>query len=100
MVKALKTWTIFLLLVGGRCFAQTVRLDTSNPHYFFFKGKPTLLITSAEHYGAVINKDFDYVQYLDALKAYGLNYTRIYPGALFGDGRQVYAGKSLGSEAA
>jgi hypothetical protein len=32
---------------------------------------------------AVVNKDFDYVAYLDALKAYGLNYTRIYAGAMF-----------------
>ena len=30
----------------------------------------------------MINLDFDYVAYLDALKAYGLNYTRIWPGAL------------------
>lgn len=45
-------------------------------------GSPTILITSAEHYGAVINLDFDYVKYLDALKAYGMNYTRIYPGAV------------------
>jgi hypothetical protein len=53
-----------------------------NPHYFLFRGRPTILVTSAEHYGAVINKDFDYVKYLDWLKSYGLNYTRIYPGAM------------------
>jgi hypothetical protein len=47
-----------------------------------FHGQPTVLITSAEHYGAVVNQDFDYVAYLDALKAYGLNYTRIWPGAV------------------
>jgi hypothetical protein len=52
-----------------------------NPHIFLFRGLPTLLITSAEHYGAVLNLDFDYVPYLDALAAYELNYTRIYPGA-------------------
>ena len=53
----------------------------ANPHTFLFRGQPTLLITSAEHYGAVINLDFDYLPYLDALAAHGLNYTRIYPGA-------------------
>ena len=63
--------------------AEPIRLHPANPHYFLFNGKPTVLITSAEHYGAVINKDFDYVPYLNALKAYGLNYTRIYPGAMF-----------------
>jgi hypothetical protein len=52
-----------------------------NPHYFLFRGQPTILITSAEHYGAVINHDFDYISYLDVLAAYGLNYTRIYAGA-------------------
>lgn len=52
-----------------------------NPHYFLFRGQPTILITSAEHYGAVINMDFDYIPYLDALHAKDLNYTRIYTGA-------------------
>ena len=52
-----------------------------NPHIFLFRGQPALLITSAEHYGAVINLDFDYLPYLDALAAYQLNYTRIYSGA-------------------
>ena len=31
----------------------------------------------------MVNGEFDFVKYLDALKSYGLNYTRIYPGALF-----------------
>jgi len=52
-----------------------------NPHYFQYQGKETLLITSAEHYGAVISKKFDYIRYFDKLAAFGLNYTRIYPGA-------------------
>jgi hypothetical protein len=58
-----------------------IQIHPDNPHYFLFRGLPTLLITSAEHYGAVINLDFDYLPYLDALAAYGLNCTRIYPGA-------------------
>ncbi len=53
----------------------------NNPHYFLFRGQPTILVTSAEHYGAVINLDFDYIPYLDVLASYGLNYTRIYAGA-------------------
>src|SRR3984957_19927522 len=61
---------------------QAIQVHPENPHYYLFHGKPTVLITSAEHYGAVINLDFDYVAYLDALKAHGLNYTRIWPGAL------------------
>ena len=53
----------------------------ANPHYFAYKGKPVLLITSDQHYGAVINRDFDYLAFLDTLAAAGMNFTRIYPGA-------------------
>lgn len=72
-----------LFLLGVHTQAEPIKLHPGNPHYYLFNGKPTILITSAEHYGAVINKDFDYVTYLDALKSYGLNYTRIYAGAMF-----------------
>ena len=56
-------------------------MHPENPHYYLFRGRPTVMITSSEHYGAVINRAFDYNSYLDALKSYGLNYTRIYPAA-------------------
>jgi len=61
---------------------NVIGISEKNPHYFQYKSKEILLITSAEHYGAVISKKFDYVKYLDTLAQYGLNYTRIYPGAL------------------
>lgn len=57
-----------------------VSLHPENPNYFLYKGKPLVLITSAEHYGAVMNLDFDYVKYLQTLKNDGLNYTRIFTG--------------------
>ena len=44
-------------------------------------GRPTILITSAEHYGAVLNLEFDYRRYLDTLAADGMNYTRVFSGA-------------------
>ena len=28
-----------------------IRLHPENPHYFLFRGRPTVLITSGEHYG-------------------------------------------------
>jgi len=59
-----------------------IRVSGKNPHYFEYKGKEILLITSAEHYGAVISNNFDYVRYFDMLAEYGINYTRIFPGAL------------------
>jgi len=61
---------------------NVIGINEKNPHYFQYKGKEILLITSAEHYGAVISKTFDYVKYFDMLASYGLNYTRIYPGAV------------------
>jgi len=61
--------------------AKPIRLHPANPSYFLWRGKPTMLVTSAEHYGAVLNQDFDFVRYLDTLKRDGLNYTRIFSGA-------------------
>ena len=58
-----------------------IRLDPRNPHYFLFQGRVMALITSGEHYGAVINADFDYRKYLDTLQADGFNYTRIFAGS-------------------
>ncbi|BDC51230.1 hypothetical protein F183_A35460 [Bryobacterales bacterium F-183] len=51
-----------------------------NPHYFLFRGKPTVLVTSGEHYGAVLNRAFDYRKYLDTLAADNLNLTRTFTG--------------------
>ena len=59
----------------------TLRLHPENPQYFQWRGKATALITSAEHYGAVINSDFDYRKYLNALAADGMNYTRVMVGS-------------------
>ncbi len=60
--------------------SQPFALHPENPHYFLFRAEPTVLITSAEHYGAVINLDFDYVKYLDTLAADSLNHTRLFVG--------------------
>jgi hypothetical protein len=56
-------------------------LHPDNHHYFRFRGKPAVIITSGEHYGAVLNLDFDYVKYLNTLKRDGLNGTRTWSGA-------------------
>lgn len=76
--------------------AEPIRPHPDNPHYFLFSGKPTILITSAEHYGAVINTAFDYVPYLDALQKHGLNYTRFYAGAMFETIDKFITGNPLG----
>jgi hypothetical protein len=66
---------------GPRQSGDVIRLHPDNPHYFLWRGRPTVLITSGEHYGAVINLDFEYRRYLETLAADGLNYTRVFSGA-------------------
>src|SRR5947209_9160701 len=60
--------------------AEPLKLHPDNPHYFLFRGKPTVLIASGEHYGAVLNLDFDYRTYLQTMQAEGMNLTRTVPG--------------------
>jgi hypothetical protein len=58
-----------------------IRLHPENPHYFSWRGKPAVLITSAEHYGAVLNLDFNYATYLRTLEAEKMNHTRVFTGS-------------------
>ena len=55
-------------------------LHPQNSHYFLFRGNPTILIGSTEHYGALMNLDFDYVTYFNELAAWDLNVTRTFTG--------------------
>lgn len=59
---------------------EPIRPHPENPHYFLWRGKPVVLITAGEHYGAMLNLDFEYVRYLDQLKANRFNLTRIFSG--------------------
>lgn len=61
--------------------AQPISLHPENNHYFLYAGKPAMIITSGEHYGAVLNLDFDYTNYLETLAANNLNGTRTFSGA-------------------
>ena len=60
---------------------KPLALHPKNPHYFIYQDKPTILITSGEHYGAVLNTGFDYITYLDELASDGLNLTRTFSGS-------------------
>jgi hypothetical protein len=74
---------VFGLLAASLTAAEPgmqLTLHPDNSHYFLWRGRPTVLVTSGEHYGAVLNLDFDYVPYLDELKAHGLNHTRTFSG--------------------
>lgn len=73
----------FWSLMGGwhaGADEPAIALHPVNHRYFLFRGQPTILITSGEHYGALCNRSFDYVRYLDALAAEGLNHTRTFAG--------------------
>ncbi len=74
-----------VLLAISTAQAQTnpIALHPENPHYFTYQDKPTALITSSEHYGAVLNLDFDYKKYLQTLADEGMNYTRIFTGTYY-----------------
>lgn len=77
----MKLLTLLLALLPLLTAQNPISLHPANPHYYQFRNRPTLLITSAEHYGAVLNLDFDYRKYLDTLAADKLNLTRIFTGA-------------------
>lgn len=73
-----------LLFISTALSAQTIqpiKLHPQNPHYFLYKGKPTLLVGSGEHYGSVINLAFDYKTYLQTIARDDLNTTRLFTGA-------------------
>jgi len=97
MSKTMQVVALALVTFAARSYgSDPIQLHPANSHYFLFNGQPTVLITSAEHYGAVVNEDFDYVAYFDMLKSYGLNYTRIYPGAMFEPQGKFLPGNTLG----
>ncbi|HYG33550.1 MAG TPA: hypothetical protein VEC99_02120 [Clostridia bacterium] len=60
---------------------QPFRQHPKNPHYFEWRGRAMALVTSAEHYGAVLNLDFDFRRYLDTMQRDGMNYTRLFSGS-------------------
>jgi hypothetical protein len=59
---------------------KPLSLHPDNSHYFLFRGKPTVLVTSGEHYGAVLNREFDPDKYLTELHQHDLNLTRTFTG--------------------
>ena len=80
LCRALCLFVCFL--VGHVLQAQSpIQLHPENTRYLQYKGEPILLITSAEHYGGVLNLDFDYETYLNTLHAEGMNYTRLFTGS-------------------
>ncbi len=73
----------FVVLILQISSAQPLQLLPSNPHYFLYQNKPTVIVGSGEHYGSVINSAFDYKKYVQTLKNEGLNTTRLFMGAYY-----------------
>jgi hypothetical protein len=69
------------LNLDARTAALPIALHPENPRYFVFRGQPEFLITSGEHYGALLNRDFRYGPYLDELNARQFNLTRLFSGS-------------------
>jgi hypothetical protein len=71
---------LLLVAASSGAPAPPLSLHPENPHLFQFRGRPALLVTSGEHYGAVLNLDFDFRPYLDELERCGFNLTRTFSG--------------------
>ena len=72
---------VLLMILVVSAAGRPIQLLDENPHYLEWRGEPTVLITSGEHYGAVLNRAFDYRRYLKALESYDFNLTRTFTGA-------------------
>jgi hypothetical protein len=68
---------LLLSLGGGIARGQVLRPHPDHPRMLEFRGEPVILKTLGEHYGSVINPDFNYIPYLNTLQANGMNLTRV-----------------------
>jgi hypothetical protein len=76
-------YAVVLPLFATAIGAAPISVHPDNPHYFLFRGKPAVLITSGEHYGALLNGPFDFERYFDALQRDRLNLTRTFAGLYY-----------------
>lgn len=58
--------------------AQPIAIHPDNPRLFEFRGRPLVLITATEHYGAVMNRPFRFERYLKDMAERGLTLTRLF----------------------
>ncbi len=72
---------LLILLAAHSLGVEPIKPHPDNGRYFLYNDRPVVLMGSSEHYGAIINLDFDYIRYLEETRACGLNYVRIFTGA-------------------
>jgi hypothetical protein len=81
MTRILAPATALLVAAASALAADPpIRLHPDNPRYFQWRGRTTVLVTSAEHYGMVLNPDLDFRKYLETLERDGMNLTRVFAG--------------------
>jgi hypothetical protein len=80
IVAACASVVVVFSFAPGALADTPIALHPENPRYFLFRGRPAFLITSGEHYGAVLNREFDFIRYLDELRACRFNLTRLFSG--------------------
>jgi Family of unknown function (DUF6298) len=57
---------------------QPIHIHPHNPKLFEFRGRPLVLVTASEHYGAVINRPFDFERYLAAAAEQHMTLSRLF----------------------
>ncbi|MDZ4763115.1 MAG: DUF6298 domain-containing protein [Chloroflexota bacterium] len=58
--------------------AAPIRIHPNNPKLFEFRGKPLVLLTATEHYGAVMNRPVQFERYLADTAEKGITLTRLF----------------------
>jgi hypothetical protein len=58
--------------------APPLRIHPENPKLFEFRGRPLVLVTATEHYGAVMNRPFRFERYLPDAAKKGITLTRLF----------------------
>jgi hypothetical protein len=72
----------FVLLLAVVAF-RPIALDPLRPTLYAWRNATVALVGSSEHYGAILNTDFDFVAYLDAVAASHLTLVRAWTGAAY-----------------
>lgn len=57
---------------------MTLHIHPQNSKLFEFRGKPLMLLTATEHYGAVMNRPFQFEKYLADTAEKGITLTRLF----------------------
>ena len=63
---------------GGKPSPSGLTIHPDNPRYFLFRGRPLVLLAASEHYGSIVNRRFDFDNYLQDAAARKQTVTRTF----------------------